>query len=299
MTIKDIIKRNRPNLSVTSIRSYGSNILNLAKKVDIEINNKDDVVKHLNKIMTYLKDNLPANKRKTYLASLVVLFDGDKDDMKTVEHIRSLMLKDIKQTKDEDEKMEMSENQKDNWMDWTDILERYNGLEKSIQHLYKLEKLNKEQLKQLQMYTILSLYTLIPPRRSLDYIELKFRNIDKAEDNYITKDEIVFNKYKTAKIYGETKVKIPKKLKTILDKFIKFRGELNDKEYLFFDNNGNKLNQTKLNNILVNFFDKKIGPSMLRHIYLSHYLKNVPQGVFETAKDMGHSVEQAIKYKKK
>jgi hypothetical protein len=38
---------------------------------------------------------------------------------------------------------------------------------------------------------------------------------------------------------------------------------------------------------------------MLRHIFLSHTLKNVPLEIFQDAKDMGHSVEQAIKYVKK
>jgi hypothetical protein len=38
---------------------------------------------------------------------------------------------------------------------------------------------------------------------------------------------------------------------------------------------------------------------MLRHIYLSNSLKDIPKEIFQNAKDMGHSVEQAIKYVKK
>ena len=37
----------------------------------------------------------------------------------------------------------------------------------------------------------------IPPRRSLDYVCFKIKNINRDEDNYLDKNEFVFNKYKT------------------------------------------------------------------------------------------------------
>jgi len=290
--IIDIIKKNRPNLTMSSYRSYGSNVKNLAKKIDIEIKSSEDVKTHVDKIMAFLKD-MPGRKRKTYLASLIVLFDKDND---TTEKLRSLMLKDIKEYDNEEKSMEMSDKEKENWIEWGEVMKRYHSLEKEVKPLYKLEVLNKHQFQRVMVYTLLSCLVLIPPRRSQDYTEFKLRGIDKKEDNYMDskKNQFCFNKYKTKRTYGQACVDIPPKLKKIMNDWAK----INDSEYAFLDSRGNKLNQTKLTTILYNFFNRKVSTSMLRHIYITHHLKDVPKDILEVAQDMGHSVEQNLKYRK-
>jgi predicted secreted protein len=78
-------------------------------------------------------------------------------------------------------------------------------------------------LQTIQQYIILCLLggIFIAPRRSLDYTEFKIKSINKDDDNYLDKNELVFNKYKTAKFYNEQRVAIPKELKSILTKWIK------------------------------------------------------------------------------
>jgi hypothetical protein len=61
----------------------------------------------------------------------------------------------------------------------------------------------------------------IPPRRSLDYCEFKIKNIDREKDNYLDKNKLIFNRYKTAKTYGQQSVDIPVQLRNILTKWSK------------------------------------------------------------------------------
>ena len=80
----------------------------------------------------------------------------------------------------------------------------------------------------------MSLFTLIPPRRAMDYIEFKINNNDKNKDNFIKGNSLVFNTYKTSKAKGQQTIKIPKELKSILTKYIKIID--NKSDYLLFDN---------------------------------------------------------------
>lgn len=296
MTLIDIIKKNRPSLSQSSLRTYNSIIKNLAKQLDITIEDKSDVSKNLTKIMEYLKDNKEARKRKTIIASLITLFDRDEAESKSLEKLRSAMLDDIKEAEKDDEKMQMSETQEKNWMDYEEVMKKYKDLEKIAKPLLAKSSLTKDEFRTVNTYVLLSCLLLISPRRSLDYTEMKHKNIDPEKDNYMDgkKSQFVFNRYKTVRNYGTSRVSIPPKLKKIMNDWSK----LNDNEYVFLDSRMKPLNQTKLNTILNNFFQKRIGTSMLRHIYLSHTLKNVPVEVFQDAKDMSHSVEQALKYVK-
>lgn len=296
MTIIDIIKKNRPSLSQSSLRTYNSIIKNLAKALEITIEDKSDVSKNLTKIMEYLKDNKEARKRKTIIASLITLFDRDEAESKSLEKLRSAMLDDIKEAEEQDEKMQMSETQEKNWMDYEEVMKKYKDLEKIAKPLLAKSSLTKDEFRTVNTYVLLSCLLLISPRRSLDYTEMKHKNIDPEKDNYMDgkKSQFVFNRYKTVRNYGTSRVSIPPKLKKIMNDWSK----LNDNEYVFLDSRMKPLNQTKLNTILNNFFQKRIGTSMLRHIYLSHTLKNVPVEVFQDAKDMSHSVEQALKYVK-
>ena len=45
------------------------------------------------------------------------------------------------------------------------------------------------------------------------YID-KIKNIDKSKDNYMNKNKLVFNSYKTAKTYGQQELEIPEALQT-------------------------------------------------------------------------------------
>ena len=125
----------------------------------------------------------------------------------------------------------------------------------------------------------------IPPRRSKDFVDFKIKDIDKEKNNYLDKNKLIYNSYKTSKTYGQQSVEIPKQLNQILKKWI----SVNPTNYLLFDTNFNALSSVKLNQRLNKIFDeKKISVNILRHSFLTDkYKKHI-----EEQKKMDHDMEE-------
>ena len=258
MNLKEQLKNKRPNLSNGSLITYNSILSSLYKNV--YGNDKIDIEKFSNtdKILEHLK-GLPPNRRKTILSALVVI-SNEKP-------YRDLMLEDIKNYNHEIMKQEKSPAQELAWVDTSDVKDLYEKLKGIGNLLYKKKDMTMKDLQQIQDYIIIALLggLFIPPRRSLDYCCFKIRNINNDKDNYIDKNQFIFNTYKTAKFYKQQQIDIPKDLKAIITKWIK----INPTDYLLFDNNKNPLTSVKLNQRMNKIFGKKVGVNQMRHTYLT------------------------------
>jgi hypothetical protein len=181
---------------------------------------------------------------------------------------------------------------------FAEVEEVYKNLEAHAKiHLMK-KALTPSDLNEIQKWILVALVSglFIPPRRSADW-NMKLKNYDEEKDNYVDvkNSQFVFNSYKTAKVYGKTKVDIPKPLKLILNKWLK----LNDTDYLLFDANKNPLSSSQIAHRLNEIFGRKISTSMLRHIFLTHKFGNVNlQELEDTAGAMGTSKMEALQYVK-
>lgn len=287
------LKENRPNISDSSVKTYSSILKSLFykhhdKKDDIDckwFNNEEHII-------NLLKDK-PASTRKTTYAALVAI-------SKENEKYKKAMMSDSKIYQDFVEKQIKTKTQDENWKSYDEIQKIYDNYFKKVKPLLtSKEPLDNKDFKNLQDFIILSLTCGIwfAPRRSMDWCEMKIKNIDKTHDNYIENNHFIFNKYKTAKFYDQQKLEIPSKFAKILNKYIK----LNPHEYLLVDSNGNKMTNVKLTQKLNTIFGNKISTSMLRHIYLTSKLKDIPalKELKQLAEDMGHTPMQAIEYVKR
>lgn len=290
-TILNYIKEKRPNISKSSLKTYESILRNLYDKMDFKSDGYDMSLfdKESDKILNHLK-NLPSNKRKTILSALVVITDNKE--------YRELMLDDIKDYNKEQAKQEKPDN--NNWVEKEDLEKLIEHLKSTASLLYKKTKPTPSDYQEIQNYIIMVLFggEYIPPRRSKDYTNFKISKIDKNEDNYINKNELIFNSYKTAKTYGQQKVEIPKELKTILNKWIKY----NPTDYLLFDISFNPLSNVKLNQRLNKLFGKKVGVNQMRKTYLSSKYSGLidsKKALEKDFKDMGSSTLQENIYIKK
>ena len=256
--IKDAIIKLKPNISQSSVNTYNSILKNLHKRVfnDAEIDLKN--FEKTAPIISYLKD-LEPSKRKTILASLVVITDNKR--------YRDQMMKDIEEYKSNESQQLKNDKQTESWVDTSDINTILTDLEHNTNTLYKKKILSNSDLQDIQNYIILCVLSgrYIPPRRSKDYVDFKIKGIDKDKDNYIEKKNMIFNSYKTAKTYQRQEIPIPPELIKILNKWIK----INPTEYLFFDSGGKKLSNVKLTQRLNKIFGKKASVNQLRHTYLS------------------------------
>jgi len=293
--IKETVKKNRPSLSDSSIKTYTSIISNLYKYMK-KTQDLDGCVeffqKHPKDVLEYLKEK-DGSKRKTQLASLVVLTEKTP----AVEIYRKKMLDDAHSYNDKEKDQEKTEAQKENWITQDELKTIYADLDKDTRPLLSKASLKPAEFQRLQNFVILSLYVLQPPRRLQDYTEMKIKGeIDKAKDNYIDKSKFVFNKYKTAKQHGKEEISINPKLKFILDKWKK----LNPHDWLLVGMTDKKFSSSQLQQRLNSILGKKASVNILRHSFLSDKYKDIDiREMEETARQMGHTKEQAMLYAKK
>lgn len=286
------IKQNKPDIKDGTLKTYVSLLKSLYykhhdKSSEINCNwfyEQDDIIE-------LLKDKAGSSRKTTY-AALIAICPDEKNGK-----YKKAMMQDSKEYSEWVSTQQKSQAQDENWKSFDEIKKVYDNFYARVKPLLNSkEPLSTKDFVILQDFIILALTSgvFIAPRRSLDWCEMKIKNVDKAHDNYIEKNEFVFNQYKTAKFYSTQKVEIPKALKTILNKYIK----LNPNEYLIADNTGKKLTNVRLTQKLNALFGSKISTSMLRHIYISNKLKDVPalKELQQMAQDMGHSVTEQLTY---
>lgn len=208
-----------------------------------------------------------------------------------------------------------TEKQKDNWAEWKDVEAVQKHLIEEVEKFKGNKNITPEQFNTLLNLVVLSLYTEIQPRRNQDYLDM---SVVKAthnkvgadalpkDANYLTIDkntpkEFIFNKYKTAKKYGQQKMELTPGLASVLSTYLKFhplaRGNKSRATMFKFLvlADGTPLTATNaITRILNRIFGKRIGSSMLRHIFLSS--KYDINEMEKDASAMGHSVEEQQKY---
>jgi len=292
MDLSEAIKEKRPKLSDNSLKTYKSILTNIYRKCypdddEIDLKKFDDT----KCILNHLKD-IPFNKRKTTLASLVVI-TGNKEYTK-------LMKEDIEKYNDE-QVLQKKDGKFENMISIDEVEKVLREHEKEAKHLYKKSLLDMKEYQKIQDYILLCLTSGIyqSPRRSLDWV-MKYKNYNDKEDNYIDmkKKVFVFNKFKTKSSKGQQILEIPKLLYPIMKKWISNIPD--DMDFLLFDSKGQELTPSQMTHRLNNIFKKPISTSMLRHIYLTSKFSNVNlQDLTNTAHEMGNSPLQALQYVKK
>jgi integrase len=290
--IKEYIHQKRPTLSKSSLTTYASILKNLFSKVfgdgTIDFKRFDET----DKVIAFLKD-IPANRRKTILSSLVIITDKKP--------YRDLMLEDVRTYNADIHKQEKTEEQQESWVNTNQVKEIFDELKTNADLLYKKKHLTPADLQQIQSFIIMAVLggMFVPPRRSKDYVDFVIKDADKTNDNFLEKNKMYFNSYKTAKTYGQQVVDIPPALKKILTKWI----AVNPTKYLLFDTNMNKLSSVKLNQRLNKIFgEKKVGVNQLRHTYLTDkYGHTIQQkaSIDNTMEEMGSSAGMLETYVKK
>lgn len=290
--LKEYISKKRPSLSKSSLTTYGSILKNLYKKVYDDEDFDLTKFQHPAQTLKYL-EGIPPNRRKTILSALVIITDNKE--------YRDLMLKDVRDYNADIQKQEKTESQEESWVEKNAVNEIFSDLKKNADAILKKKNYTISDLQEIQNYIILALLggMWISPRRSKDFVDFKIRNIDTGKDNYMDKNKLIFNSYKTAKTYGKQIVDIPVQLKNIIAKWIK----INPTEHLLFDANMKKLSAVKLNQRLNKIFNgKKVGVNQLRHTYLTDKFADSikrEKVIKDTMEDMGSSKDMLKTYVKK
>lgn len=199
-----------------------------------------------------------------------------------------------------------TEREAANWVAWDDVVARREELAKDVEAL-PAGALTPKQWDLLQQYLLVCLYTMVPPRRNLDYLAMVTSRNGKMPDvtqNYwLPKDrKFVFNVYKTAKHHGAQEVEVPEELAKVLDLYMSRhpagKGKGAAQARLLVKADGTAV--TTANHItraLNRVFGRKVGSNLLRHAYLSS--KYDVEAMEKDAEAMGHSVSEQREYLRK
>jgi integrase len=239
--------------------------------------------------------------QRTLLATLVsVLSIAGPSYKKALKTYTSKMNAEVE--KDKAAPKGRTEKQSENWMTVEEINSKKSDLEKDIAPLIKKKTLTAPEWNKLLDLMVLSLYTDQPPRRNLDYLVMNVAKKagESTECNWLdlTTKKFVFNKYKTMKKYGQQVQEIPAPLMATIALYMKHHPLWNaeakkSKEGVPFlvTADGAPLKAGNcITRILNRVLGKKVGASLLRHIFITDKFGAVKEEMEETAKLMGHSV---------
>jgi hypothetical protein len=192
------------------------------------------------------------------------------------------------------ERGKKTENQKKGWVD-KETFEKYieEAKEKGLTASRKKQNFTTKDYNAVLEYFLVSLYTLLPPRRNKDYQLMK---VDTKEGNRLdTKTkQFIYTDYKTSGKYGEQKIDLneyPEFLK-VLKIYMKRRPNDSDDLLVFHDGKG--FTQTNTITRLLNkiFGGNKVGSTAIRSMYLtSKYGGDKNKEMLKDSEAMGHSIQ--------
>jgi len=309
--LMETLKKSRPNAKDSTIKMYTSNLLKLQKLMDT------DNFKFLDK-PDNVKDKVSelhfTTQRNYYNAVIVYLMAvKDKKDDPLIEEYVEIRDALNKQYEDEQATGVISDKQKNNFVDISEVNNMINDMATEIKNrkIKKKEDLTAKDKALLQSYIIFNIYTRLPMRNDLAGMEAinkraynKLSEEDKKEKNYLVINKnkmfMVLNNYKTSAKYKELDIDIPKDLEKLLRLYIRINGM----GVLFKSSTGKPLSRNALSQLLLKETKKRMGKSisttMLRKIYLSSKYGKVKEEMEKDAKVMGHStgVAQSVYIKK-
>lgn len=213
----------------------------------------------------------------------------------------------IKRKEEPETTIKTERQQKQNWLSWAEIQKVKEGLAVSP----TTKTIDGTQYEKLLHYLVLALYTDLPPRRNLDYLEMyivkKYTDSLPKDKNYLdlSTKHFFFCKYKTAKKYGTQSIAIPEQLWTVIQSYLKYhhvwKVVKNRKEpvKLLVNYDGSAINSiNSITRILHKIFGKtnRISSSALRHIYITDKYGDDLKEREEDALKMGHDLSTQKEY---
>jgi len=250
--------------------------------------------------------------QKSILASIVSVLSliNEKPTYKKIyKYYYEKMMGKSKEARETDT-TEKTEKQKENWMNWKEICETADGLREEATKAAAKKTVTVAEYAALLNALVLGLYVYTQPRRNQDYLDMlvvkKWREDMPKDRNYLdlAGQRFIFNKYKTAKKYGAQIIAIPntetQPLMDTIAMYLKFQPLFKaskGKEAVPFLVAGDGHPLTAVNaitRVLNRIFGKRVGSSMLRHIFLSD--KYDVAEMKEDAEAMGHSMSEQRSY---
>jgi hypothetical protein len=254
--MEEQLKRNRPGLSASSLYSYMSSL----KKLYRDATGRDDyslAVFNNVELMANALSERPMSSKQTIYSYLYVLTENPAYQ-ELMQRAKSTNAERVaSQPPTDPDKTTTSE----------EVKAIFKKLKKEATAIYKKGDFTPENILKIQDMILIALLgnIYIPPRRAMDYTELLIRGQDPTL-NFLDGSELVFNKFKTAKAYGQQRIQIPTALQDILHKYANTFPEAT---YLFTTIKGRPLSTKQLWDRLHGIFGKSVSVNALRRAFIT------------------------------
>lgn len=309
-----LLKKEKPNLTETSVKVYVSCWSSLKKLFDRDDNSIEFLLDPKNVIKTLEDKYDKLNSIKLKLACIVVILktlDAEKyaDEIKEYNTAIDAMATQINRKTAMNKK---TESQKDNWTTEEEMKTIEDYLLSKVPSNFVIK--SNSQMIAFRNYVLYVLQNFLGTRNDLAKAKIMFRpkkpeDLDK-ETNYILlkksgkKVSYLMNNYKTDKKMGSIESDIDPKYYDMLVKYMKATNEFNPEGYLMLNDNmktpmtNNRLGVVYSGLAEGSGVDKKLSTTLTRHINASKGMDEMEE-IKKRAKMMGHSLTQAIQYMKK
>ena len=207
----------------------------ICKGLDLDHDNCDDIdfLKKREKVVEFLNTLPNTTKKNLYIAIVVSLQAQDKKDDELIEFYTEHMTTLANQYEEYIKTQQKSEKQKENWIDYEEIIEILNSLLDRIKdkQIHKKDVLDRNEYKLFQQYILLRTYLDIPIRNDFSDMKVieekeydeKYR--EKHEGNWLIKKnglpkEFILHDYKTSGKYGMREIPINKSLGKMIKRWL-------------------------------------------------------------------------------
>ena len=284
-------------LKESSIKSYESVMKKFALNFNVKTISPKFINKNIDKILEFYNDSSHSKQISIYTVMLLVLSPKErKKPTKVNQDVYNrinIKLKEMNENyKINKENQVKSPKEEENWVDIDEI---YSFIKDNETKYIKLFKLNKTKVNyfNLQKFLIMKLYSVIPPRR-LDYCDITYillkdfkalSNEDKMNNNYfiITKSKINksmfwFGKLNTKSLDNSVVLGVSIIMGKNIEKLIILLRTYNKSSNLLLNLKMKKMSKSSfsklIQSIFIEYFNKKVGASLLRKIYISNFYKD-------------------------
>ena len=288
--IRAAIYNVRPNLSESSVKTYQSSLANIPRRMgrdDYESpawfqDNIADIVDHLG-------DQHPARRRGILDALFAVTGDSN---------VLQLGKKEAADKRDISAQQRMTDKEKESWMTWSDIMERYADVHAvALPLLNKRTTLSADEMQLASDFVLFSFLVLIPPRRGLDFSAFALRDAGDDENSIVGK-KAVFRKYKTVSSYGVQSLVMPADLLDILKKWKR----INTGHWLLWMGKSTRKPVSSDVTRRLNFIIRKgVSVNQLRHSFLTDFYNGETpslQEMRDVSSKMAHNVVMSMGYRR-
>lgn len=297
------IKQARPTLRDISLKNYQNHLKSLSLKVTQDPFKNLDFLKDYDKVKFFL-EQYKFNTRRALVTAVVVALGATDDpysNKKQYDKLLDTMRKQLNLIK---KNGTMPLKVKENWKSMKELLKIQNKLRKRVNDddIPNRDELTKKSGILLQDYLIVSLYTLMPPRRHIySNVEListiKFKKLSKVslKRNYLVFSKAlrkIFFHFGYQKSNNESMAhayqKPPKKIISILKLYLRFN---KGRQWLLYNRTGEPMSSNTLGTKIKTLLG--VGTTMIRKIYITEHTEAAHKAIKSLASKMGHSAQVA------